>query len=91
MEVVVAAPLTDNEVWPETFDIEAAIVALPGHTPVARPLALMVLVVVGVALHVASAVMFCVLPSLYVPAAANCCVAPMATVGAAGVTAIDVS
>jgi hypothetical protein len=41
--------------------------------------------------HATDPVRFCVLPSLNVPVAVNCCVAFLASVGFAGVTAIDLN
>jgi len=52
--------VVDPVIEPET----ARIVALPGATPVARPLVVMVAMAVAVELQMTEFVMFCVLPSL---------------------------
>jgi hypothetical protein len=67
----------------------AEIVVDPTLTPVATPAELMVATEGVDDRHVAVDVRFCVLPSLYVPVAVKPCVFPIATVGLAGVTAID--
>jgi hypothetical protein len=67
----------------------ACIVVLPGTTPVARPLTVIVATAVFVEVQVTELVRFCVLPSLKVPVAVNCCVVPAAIEEFAGVTASD--
>jgi hypothetical protein len=85
------AAVTVSNVEPEIDDDVAVIVEVPTPAPVARPVALIVAVVVVPELHVTVLVRFCVVPSLKVPVAVNCCVAPLAIDGLAGVTAIDCS
>jgi hypothetical protein len=85
------AAVTVSKVEPEIDDDVAVIVEVPTPAPVARPVALIVAVVVVPELHVTVLVRFCVVPSLKVPVAVNCCVAPLAIDGLAGVTAIDCS
>src|ERR1700722_1149358 len=64
-------------------------VEVPTPAPVARPVVLIVAVVVVPEDQVTLDVRFCVVPSPNVPVAVNCCVAPLAIDGFAGVTAID--
>jgi methylglyoxal synthase len=85
------AAVTVSKVEPEIDDDVAVIVEFPTPTPVARPDALIVAVVVVPEDHVTVLVRFCVVPSLNVPVAVNCCVAPLVIDGLAGVTAIDCS
>ena len=60
-------------------------------TAVARPVLLIVAMVVDEEFHVAVLVRFCEVPSLKVPVAVNCWVFPMVIEGFAGVTAMDAS
>jgi hypothetical protein len=83
------AAVTVSKVEPLIDDDVAVMVEVPTPTPVARPAALIVAVVVVPELHVTVVVRFCVVPSLNVPVAVNCCVAPLAIEGFAGVTVID--
>jgi hypothetical protein len=83
------AAVTVSTVDPLTAFSVALIVLVPTPTPVARPVALIVAVVVVPDAHVTDPVRFCVLLSLYVPVAVNCCVAPLVIDGFVGVTAID--
>src|SRR5438270_749135 len=69
----------------------ALIVEVPVPTPVARPAVVMVATVVVAEAHVTELVRFCVELSVNVPVAVNCCVVPLATLGLAGVTAIEVN
>jgi hypothetical protein len=85
------AAVTVSKVEPLIEDDVALIVEVPTPAPVARPVALIVAVVVVPDDHVTVDVRFCVVPSLNVPVAVNCCVAPLAIDGFAGVTAIDCS
>jgi len=86
-----AAAVTVSVVLPLMLAEVAVMVAVPVARVVARPLAAMV-AVVGVAdVHAAVAVRSCVELSVYVPVAVNCCVRPLATLGLAGVTAIETS
>jgi hypothetical protein len=80
--VNVVVPLTDP-------DAALTVTGPPNFTPVARPVALIVAMVVSDELHVTVLVTFCVELSLNVPVAVNCCVFPAATDGFVGVTAID--
>jgi hypothetical protein len=88
---VSAADATVSVVLPTTVPEVAEMVLVPAATVVARPPAAMVAVAVLDDAQVAEAVRFCVVPSVYVPVAANCCVRPFATLGFAGVTAMDVN
>src|SRR5580704_14229335 len=72
-------------------DDVAVIVEVPTPAPLARPVVLIVAVVVVPEDQVTLDVRFCVEPSLNVPVAVNCCVAPLVIDGFAGVTAIDCS
>src|SRR5580698_2783626 len=72
-------------------DDVAVIVEVPTPAPLARPVVLIVAVVVVPEDQVTLDVRFCVEPSLNVPVAVNCCVAPLAIDGFGGVTAIDCS
>jgi hypothetical protein len=83
------AAVTVSKVEPLIDDDVAVMVEVPTPTPVARPAALIVAVVVVPELHVTVVVRFCVVPSLNVPVAVNCSVAPLAIDAFAGVTAID--
>ncbi len=69
----------------------AVMLLVPTATPVANPAAVMVAAAVFDEFQVTCAVTFAVEVSLYVPVAVNCCVNPFASVGLAGVTAIDCS
>ena len=62
---------------------------LPMHTPVAIPAALIVATVVVAEAQVTWLVRSCVDASEKVPVAVNCCVSPLATLGLAGVRAIE--
>ncbi len=66
-------------------------VVVPAASAVARPPAATVAVAVLLDAHVTVVVRFCVEPSVYVPVAVNCSVSPLATLGLAGVTAIETS
>jgi hypothetical protein len=90
IETSVAA-LTVSVVEPETLPEVALIVVVPACNAEARPVGLIVPVVVFVEDHVTVLVRFCVLLSEYVAVAVNCCVVPGATDGLAGVTAIETS
>src|ERR1700675_154692 len=85
------AAVTVNVVDPTTAPLVALIVDVPTFTAVANPAALIVAVAVVPDAHVTLAVKFCVELSLNVPVAVNCCELPAATLGFAGVTAIDTS
>jgi hypothetical protein len=80
---------TINVVDPEMPEDVALIVVDPVFSADANPLALIVAAVGLEEAHVALAVKSCVALLLYVPIAVNCCPRPAATVGLAGVTAID--
>src|SRR5258708_12220684 len=67
----------------------ALIVLVPFFSVVASPAALIVAVATVPDAHTTLAVRFCVVPSLNVPVAVNCTGVPAATLGFAGVTAID--
>jgi hypothetical protein len=86
-----AADTTVSVVLPVMLPEVAEIVVVPAATVVARPPAAMSAVAVLDEAHVAEAVRFCVEPSVYVPVAVNCCVSPLATLGVAGVTAMETS
>jgi len=89
MDVSTAA-VNVNEVVPMTApDVALIVTGPPAFTPVAKPAALIVAMVVSDELQVTELVRFCVELSLKVPVAVNCCVFPAATDGFAGVTAID--
>ncbi len=82
--VSVALPLTPPSV--------AEMVVVPTATAVARPVvAPIVAAATFVDAHATCVVTFCVEPSEYVPVAMNCCVSPAATLGLAGVTAMELS
>jgi hypothetical protein len=66
-------------------------VVLPGPTPVAKPVVLMVATPVFEEVHVAVLVRSFVLPSEKWPVGENCCVVPCAIEGLGGVTLIEVS
>src|ERR1700678_977327 len=85
------AAVTVSKVDPLMDDDVAVIVEVPTPAPLARPVVLIVAVVVVPEDQVTLDVRFCVEPSLNVPVAVNCCVAPLAIDGFAGVTAIDCS
>jgi hypothetical protein len=85
------AGVTVSVVLPDTVPEVAEIVVVPTATVVARPPAAMVAVAVLVDAQVTEAVRSCVAPSVYVPVAVNCGAIPLATVGLAGVTAIETS
>jgi hypothetical protein len=85
------AAVTVSVVLPEMAPLVALMVVPPAFSADAKPVALIVAVVVLDDAHVTLAVMFCVELSLYVPVAVNCCVLPAATEGFTGVTAIDTS
>ena len=84
-----AAALTVRVVVPVIAPDEAWIVDEPIATLVARPELEIVATDGFKELHVTEFVMLCVLASVKVPVAVNCCVAFLASVGLAGVTAID--
>ena len=84
-----AAGLTVRTVEPLTPPSVALIVDVPVATPVASPLALIVATEVVAEAQVTWPVRSCVVLSEYVPVAVNCCGQPLATLGLAGVTAID--
>jgi hypothetical protein len=90
IETSVGGP-TVSVVLPLTVPEVAEMVVVPTATVVARPLAEIVAVVVVEDAHVTDAVRFCVVLSLYVPVAVNCCESPFATLGLAGVTAMETS
>jgi hypothetical protein len=84
-----AAAVTVNTVEPTVLPSVALMLDVPGVTPVASPPAVIV-ATAGVAdAHVTWLVRFCVELSENVPVAVNCWVFPLATLGLAGVTAID--
>jgi hypothetical protein len=85
------AAVTVSKVDPLMDDDVAVIVEVPTPAPLARPVVLIVAVVVVPEDQVTLDVRFCVEPSLNVPVAVNCCVAPLAIDGFGGVTAIDCS
>jgi hypothetical protein len=84
-----AAVVTVNVVEPVTEPEVAWIVLLPGPTPLAKPVLLIVPTEVLEEVQLTEFVRFWVLPSLYLPVAVNCCVLPLAIDGFVGVTAID--
>jgi hypothetical protein len=65
-------------------------VLLPGATPLAKPVLLIIATAGFEELQIALSVKLWVLPSLYIPVAVNCCVLPFAIDGSAEATAIDV-
>src|ERR1700678_4029482 len=85
------AAVTASKVDPLMDDDVAVIVEVPTPAPLARPVVLIVAVVVVSEDQVTLDVRFCVEPSLNVPVAVTCCVAPLAIDGFGGVTAIDCS
>jgi hypothetical protein len=82
---------TVSVVFPDTVPEVAEMVVVPATTVVARPLAAIVAAAVFVDAQVTEAVRFCVELSVYVPVAVNGCVFPAATLGFAGVTAMETS
>jgi hypothetical protein len=90
METSVAG-CTVSVVFPVTVPEVAEMVVVPVARVVARPPAAMVAVAVLDDAQVTEAVRFCVELSVYVPVAVNCCVRPFATLGLAGVTAMETS
>jgi hypothetical protein len=86
-----AADCTVSVAFPVTVPEVAETVVVPTATAVASPLAAIVAVAVLDDAHVTVVVRFCVERSVYVPVAVNCCVRPFATVGLAGVTAMETS
>src|SRR5262249_55550142 len=86
-----AAAVTVRTVEPLTPPSVAEMVDVPVATAVAKPVPEMV-ATAGVAdAQVTCAVRSSVEPAEYVPVAVNCRVSPLATLGLAGVTAIDCS
>jgi hypothetical protein len=81
--VSVVAPLTEPDV--------AVIVEDPIASVEARPDASIVATTTFDDVQATEPVMLAVLPSEYVPVAVNCSASPLATLGLAGVTAIDVT
>jgi len=86
-----AAAFTVSVVLPMMAPEVAEIVVVPTARLVARPVAAMVAVAGVDDDQVAVEVRFCVEPSVYVPVAVNCCPTPLATLGLAGVTAMETS
>jgi hypothetical protein len=86
-----AAAVTVNVVLPVMLPEVAEIVVVPAATPVARPVEAIVAAATLLDAQVAVEVRFCVEPSVYVPVAVNGCVSPLATLGLAGVTAMETS
>jgi hypothetical protein len=86
---VSSAGATVSVVAPLTLPSVALMAVVPVPTPVARPDALIVATDVVAEAHVTWLVKFSVVLSENVPVAVNCCVKPLATLGSAGVTAID--
>jgi hypothetical protein len=80
---------TARTVEPVTEPEVAWIVEEPTPTPLARPAVEIVAMLVVRDDQVTEFVMICEEPSLYVPVAVNWSVKPLATVGFAGVTAMD--
>lgn len=89
------APVTVRLVVPEISPEEAVIVADPGESASAEPLAEVSLLILAIEgspqLHVTDEVMSCVELSVKVPVALNCWDVPAASVGFLGVTSIDAS
>ena len=83
------APVTVNDAIPETEPEVAVMVAVPAPTPVVMPVPSMVAILEADADQV-TLVSNWVLPSSKLPTAVNCRVVPAATVGVAGLTAIEV-
>ena len=83
------AGLTVSTVEPVTPPSVALIVEVPVATPVASPAAVIVATAGVAEAHVTWLVRSCVVLSEKVPVAVNCSVSPLATLGLAGVTAID--
>jgi hypothetical protein len=81
--VSVVLPLTPPKV--------AEMVVVPAAAVVARPVAPIVATFAFEEVQVTCVVRSCVVASEYVPVAVNCCVAPTDTVGATGVTAMELS
>jgi len=86
-----AGGVTVKVAAPETPANSAVIAAVPAATAVARPEALMVAIAVFDELQATSAVRSWVALFDSVPVALNCWLVPMAMLGAAGVTAMEVS
>lgn len=84
-----AGPVTVSVVNPITAPDAAWIVEDPALRAVPLPVVEMVATAGVSDDHITELVRFCVLPSVNVPVAVNCCVAFLASVGFAGVTAID--
>src|SRR6266478_5496450 len=84
------AGVTVSSVEPLMLPLVALIVVLPTFKAAAKPVVLMVATVAVPEAHTALP-STCVELSLNVPVAVNCCVPPAATLGFAGVTAIDTS
>src|SRR5258708_27443810 len=81
--------VTVSNVDPAMLPLVALIVLVPFFSVLASPAALIVAVATIPDPHTTLAVRFCVVPSLNVPVAVNCTGVPAATLGFAGVTAID--
>jgi hypothetical protein len=77
-----------STVDPLTPSSVAEIVVVPGPTPVARPVAVIVATAVVPDVQVAALVRFSVEPSEKAPIAVNCSVVPLTILGFAGVTTI---
>jgi hypothetical protein len=86
-----AAGITVSVVFPDTLPEVAEIVVVPVARVVARPPAATVAAAAFVEAQVAVVVRSCVEASVYVPVAVNCCLSPLATLGVAGVTAMETS
>jgi hypothetical protein len=76
---------------PEIFPAAALIVAVPAAVAVVRPVVSMAATAEAEDVQVTDAVKSCELLSENTPVAVNCCVVPVATVGVAGVTAMEIS
>jgi hypothetical protein len=80
---------TVNEVEPDMVPEAAWIVVFPAPVAVAKPVALIVAIVVFVEIQATVPLRFRVLWSLYVPVAVYCCVVPLPIDKFAGVIASD--
>jgi hypothetical protein len=83
--------VTVRLVLPETPELAALIVAVPGPTALASPEDSMVATLILLELHVTDVVILAVLPSLYEPVAVYWTVVPASALVFEGVTAIDCS
>jgi hypothetical protein len=81
--------VTDRLVLPETPELAALILALPGPTALASPEDLMVTTLAWLELQVTDVVISAVLPSLYEPIAVYWTVVPASALVFRGETAID--